>query len=82
MIDASSFGDITGQIDYGGSMPVNQKIMRSMRKTYGSEKKAKQVYFASVNKGTIHESKDEVPEGIASTLRLKEEQRRKLPRIT
>lgn len=77
MIDTSAFGSITGQIDYGGSMPVNGKIMRNMVKQYGA-KKAKQVYFASVNKGTIHEGM----EGIAATLKLKEEQRRKLPRIT
>jgi hypothetical protein len=30
-----------------------KKILRSMEKTYGSKKKAKQVLYASKNKGTI-----------------------------
>ena len=37
-------------------MPLNKKgkkIMKSMKKTYGSKKKAKQVFYASKNKGTI-----------------------------
>ena len=29
------------------------KILRHMRKTYGSAKKAKRVFYASANKGTI-----------------------------
>jgi hypothetical protein len=84
MIDASSFGNITGQIDYGGSMPLTgkgQKIMNAMQKKYGAEK-GKQVFYASKNRGTITGVEEVVPEGIAATLKLKEEQRRKLPRIT
>lgn len=37
-------------------MPLTEKgkkIMRKMRREYGSEKKAKEVFYASVNKGTI-----------------------------
>lgn len=37
-------------------MPMTSKgrrIMRSMRKTYGSDKKAKQVFYASENAGKI-----------------------------
>lgn len=37
-------------------MPLTKKgkeIMASMVKTYGSAKKAKQVFYGSVNKGTI-----------------------------
>ena len=37
-------------------MPLNKKgrkIMRAMKKTYKSKKKAKQVFYASANKGTI-----------------------------
>ena len=30
-----------------------KKIMKSMKKTYGSAKKAKQVFYASKNKGTL-----------------------------
>jgi len=30
-----------------------KKIMRAMKKTYKSKKKAKQVFYASENKGTI-----------------------------
>jgi hypothetical protein len=85
MIDASSFGSITGQIDYGERrMPLTgkgQKIMNAMQKKYGAEK-GKQVFYASKNKGTISGVEEGVPEGIANTLKLKEEQRRKLPRLT
>jgi hypothetical protein len=37
-------------------MPLNpkgKKIMRSMEKTYGSDKKAKNVFYASKNTGKI-----------------------------
>lgn len=37
-------------------MPLTKKgkkIMKSMKKTYGSDKKAKEVFYASANKGTI-----------------------------
>ena len=30
-----------------------KKILRAMKKTYGSKKKAESVYYASENKGTI-----------------------------
>ena len=37
-------------------MPLNkkgQKVMASMKKTYGSDKKAKQVFYASKNSGKL-----------------------------
>ena len=37
-------------------MPLNakgKKILKSMKKTYGSTKKAKSVFYASINKGKI-----------------------------
>lgn len=37
-------------------MPLSRKgnrILASMNRTYGSAKKAKQVFYASANKGTI-----------------------------
>ena len=37
-------------------MPLSKKgkkIMRSMKKTYGSDKKAKEVFYASKNAGRI-----------------------------
>ena len=37
-------------------MPLNKKgneVMASMHKTYGSDKKAKQVFYASVNSGKL-----------------------------
>lgn len=33
--------------------PKGTKILGAMRETYGSEKKAKKVFYASKNKGTI-----------------------------
>lgn len=43
-------------------MPLSatgQKVLESMRKEYGSEKKAKQVFYASINKGTLKKEKME-----------------------
>jgi hypothetical protein len=37
-------------------MPLTKKgkkVMSAMKKTYGSDKKAKSVFYASVNKGTV-----------------------------
>ena len=37
-------------------MPLTKKgrkVMASMKKTYGSQKKAKQVFYASVNSGKL-----------------------------
>ncbi len=31
--------------------PDGEKVMSSMKKTYGSDKKAKAVFYASINKG-------------------------------
>jgi hypothetical protein len=36
-------------------MAVNQKAMKAMKKQYG-DKKGEQVYYASVNNGTLKES--------------------------
>jgi hypothetical protein len=43
----SSIGDV---------MPLTKterRVMRSMRKTYGSAKRAKQVFYASINSGRL-----------------------------
>lgn len=43
--------DATDKI--GGIMPLTKsgkKVLKSMKKTYGSEKKGKEVFYASINK--------------------------------
>jgi len=80
MIDPSSFSNITGQIDYGADMPVNQKIMNNMIKQYGAEK-GKQVYYASVNKGTIKEAGYGYDDdAIQRTVKMREQQQRRARR--
>ena len=90
MIDTSAFGSITGQIDYGSKrMPLksgssDKTVSGNIKREISAGKPRKQAIAIALSKAgrSNQEAVEAFGQGIAATRRLKEEQRRKLPRIT
>jgi hypothetical protein len=91
MIDTTAFSSITGQIDYGGKrrMPLKSgssdaTVSGNIKREIDAGKPKKQAIAIAMSKAgrSNQEASEAFGEGIAATRRLKEEQRRKLPRIT